>query len=109
MAVFKSEFVTADVIKAFKEAGFVETVYTGQDGALLMKTFKCDDLEGIKNSVVDGEVICSDSECVVELAENGIIQIYIPDDDYCEKYSIEEEGFNEVAKDAGVNLVLVGK
>lgn len=88
-----------NVISAFKNAGFAETTYEGQDGVFLSKDFHVNDINCIDDIL--GNDLSSDM-VRVELIQDGVLQICVHDSMTHEKLEPDESCWKTLAKAAGV-------
>lgn len=100
---FSSSVVEAAMAARFKAADFKEKVYEGQEETFLTKIVPASQFTYVKEHIVDDEYIFPESICVVELCDNGMLQLCIDDGDYLEQYDYEDfEAWKAMAVNAGV-------
>jgi hypothetical protein len=106
VGLYASEKLPADLLDAFRTAGFYDNTYEDQNGVFLTKELTCGSMPMVKAKDINEWSITEDSICVIDLLPDGDLQMYIADDDYVERYDFatNKEGFLALAKDAGVNV-----
>ncbi len=88
-----------NVISAFKNAGFAETTYEGQDGVFLSKDFSVDDIDCVYDIL--GNFLDNDS-VRVELISNGDLQICVNKSIDFERFTPDNPYWKILANSAGV-------
>lgn len=105
---FVSSCVDNKTVESFLAAGFEAKTNESQDDpdleVYLSKKMKCEDLPYVSKHLVNDSWILGSDECAVDLLPDGSIQLVIFEQDYCERYSKEEDpaAWFQMAKDAGV-------
>lgn len=109
ITTFTPTHIPLDLLNAFRAAGFSDHVYDGQDGVFIRKELTCGEMPNVKASLVDGDILTNDTTCVVEICPDQMLQLYIADTDYVERYAFKEhyEGWIALAGDAGVVQPLI--
>lgn len=65
-------------------AGFVPTLYEGQDGEFMVMQRKIEEFPYAKEHLIDGGYLCEGMLAILEVSPAGLIQFYIPEADYLE-------------------------
>lgn len=103
---FTAPGMTSELLSAFRDAGFAEMFYPGQEGVFLTKPSVCGAHPQIRKILVDDVEVFDDSECVFEILPDGNFQLYVPDCDHIEHvdHKDQREAWNKLARKAGVKL-----